>query len=99
MKEQTIIKNALAEMAQVMNATSGEAFHIRDADTLLIMERRLNDSDLKKQLQVYNAIFSKQHGADVSDITSSAVAYIKIKVLLEAELTDFEVKSYRALIK
>lgn len=99
MTEQAIIKQSLNGMAQIINAIPGEAYANKEAETLLIMQHRLPESDLKKQIEIYNAIFAKQGGASISDITDSAIAYVKIKVLSEAELLDFDAKSLRDLIK
>lgn len=99
MTEQAIIKQSLNGMAQIINAIPGETYANKEAETLLIMQHRLPESDLKKQIEIYNAIFAKQGGASISDITDSAIAYVKIKVLSEAELLDFDAKSLRNLIK
>ena len=99
MTEQAIIKQSLNSMAQIINAIPGETYANKEAETLLIMQHRLPESDLKKQIEIYNAIFAKQSGASISDITDSAIAYVKIKVLSEAELLDFDAKSLRDLIK
>lgn len=99
MTEQAIIKQSLNSMAQIINAIPGETYANKEAETLLIMQHRLPESDLKKQIEIYNAIFAKRVGASISDITDSAIAYVKIKVLSEAELLDFDAKSLRDLIK
>lgn len=99
MTEQAIIKQSLNGMAQIINAIPCETYANKEAETLLIMQHRLPESDLKKQIEIYNAIFAKQGGASISDITDSAIAYVKIKVLSEAELLDFDAKSLRDLIK
>lgn len=99
MTEQAIIKQSLNGMAQIINAIPGETYANKEAETLLIMQHRLPESDLKKQIEIYNAIFAKQGGASISDITDSAIAYVKIKILSEAELLDFDAKSLRDLIK
>ena len=99
MTEQAIIKQSLNSMAQIINAIPGEVYVNKEAETLLIMQYRLPESDLKKQIEIYNAIFAKQGGASISDITDSAIAYVKIKILSEAELLDFDAKSLRDLIK
>lgn len=99
MTEQAIIKQSLGGMAQIINAVPGEVYANKEAETLLIMQHRLPESDLKKQIEIYNAIFTKQEGASISDITDSEIAYVKIKVLSEAELLDFDAKSLRDLIK
>lgn len=99
MTEQAIIKQSLNGMAQIINAIPGEVYVNKEAETLLIMQHRLPESDLKKQIEIYNEIFAKQGGASISDITDSAIAYVKIKILSEAELLDFDAKSLRDLIK
>ena len=99
MTEQAIIKQSLNGMAQIINAIPGETYANKEAETLLIMQHRLPESDLKKQIEIYNAIFAKQGGASISDVTDSAIAYVKIKVLSEAELLDFDATSLRDLIK
>lgn len=99
MREQEIVKGLLPEMAQIINAIPGEVYTSKDAETLLIMQRRLSDCDLKRELTKFNSIFAKQKGAAISDITDSAVSYIKIKVLSESELSDFDAKSLREFIK
>ena len=85
MREQEIVKGLLPEMAQIINAIPGEVYTSKDAETLLIMQRRLSDCDLKRELTKLNSIFAKQKGASIRDITDSAVSYIKIKVLSESE--------------
>lgn len=99
MQEQMILKQSLPEMAQIINAIPGEVYSNKEAETLLIMQHRLPECELKKQLEIYNGIFAEQGGADLEDITKSSVAYVKLKVLLEAEILEFDAKSYRDLIK
>lgn len=99
MREQIILKQSLPEMVQIINAIPGETYSNKEAETLLIMQHRLPESELKAQLEAYNCIFAKQGGASIEDISKSSVAYVKLKVLLEAELLDFDAKSYRDLIK
>lgn len=59
MTEQAIIKQSLNGMAQIINAIPGETYANKEAETLLIMQHRLPESDLKKQIEIYNAIFAK----------------------------------------
>ena len=99
MQEQMILKQSLPEMAQIINAIPGEVYSSKEAETLLIMQHRLPECELKNQLEIYNGIFAKQGGAELEDITKSGIAYVKLKVLLEAELLEFDAKSYRDLIK
>lgn len=59
MREQEIVKGLLPEMAQIINAIPGEVYTSKDAETLLIMQRRLSDCDLKRELTKFNSIFAK----------------------------------------
>jgi len=98
-KEMNILNQLLKEMSGILNATPGAAFSSKEAETLLVMHRRMPASDLQGQLGIYNEIFTKQKGASVIDITNSAVAFIKIKVLLTVGLDNFDARSLRELIK
>ena len=99
MDDLKLLKDALPEMAAIINAEPGQIFALNDSDTLLILQRRIGESDLQKALATYNRIFAMQHGADVKSITDSAVAFVKIKVLLDAGKTDFDAFALRNLIK
>lgn len=94
-----ILNQLLMDMAGVLNVTPGAAYTSKDADALLVMHRRMQPSELQSQLGIYNEIFTKQKGASIKDITNSAVAYIKIKVLLSAGADNFDARSLRELIK
>lgn len=97
--DQKVLEAMLSQMGAIINAIPGEVFTMRDVDTLVIMQRRLQESDLKKQLSQYNEIFAKQSGAGIPDITNSMIAYIRIKVLLESGVDSFDGKAYRELFK
>ncbi|MBP3593029.1 MAG: hypothetical protein J6J44_00730 [Lachnospiraceae bacterium] len=94
-----ILNQLLKDMAGVLNVTPGAAYTSKDAETLLVMHRRMSPSELQSQLGIYNEIFTKQKGASIKDITNSAVAYIKIKVLLTAGADNYDARSLRELIK
>lgn len=94
-----ILNQLLKDMAGVLNVTPGAVYTSKDADALLVMHRRMQPSELQSQLGIYNEIFTKQKGASIKDITNSAVAYIKIKVLLTAGADNFDARSLRELIK
>ena len=49
MTEQAIIKQSLNGMAQIINAIPGETYANKEAETLLIMQHRLPESDLKNR--------------------------------------------------
>ena len=97
--ELEIIKKLITPMEEIINATPGERFSIKESDTLIIVERRMEDSDLRRELHAYNEIFALDAGADIKDITKSMVAFIKIKALVNAGQTDFDPRLLRALIK
>lgn len=98
-REMNILNQLLSEMSGVLNATPGAAYINKDAETLLVMHRRIPPSELQSQLGIYNEIFTKQKGASVKDITNSAVAFIKMKVLLTAGADNYDARSLRELIK
>lgn len=97
--EVMIIEKLLAEMAGVMNVLPGETFRMKNSDTLLILQRRMNESDLKNALMIFNEIFTCTNGVTEKDLCQSTVAYVKIKVLVEAKVSDFEPRLIRVLDK
>jgi len=97
--ELEIIKKSLPQMAGIMNVIPGEAFFIKEADTLLVLQRRMPKSDLQENLEKYNEAFSKKDGLTIPDLKDTAVSFIKIKVLLDVGETDFSPYSTRNLIK
>ena len=99
MDDLKLLRDALPEMASIINAEEGQVFSIGSADALLILQRKIKESDMKEELGIYNAIFAKQHGALVSDITESAVAFVKVSVLLSEDAFDFDPIGLRSLIK
>lgn len=99
MEEKKIIKEMLPDLGQIINAVPGEAFASKDAEMLLIMQRRLEESDLKSNLTTYNLIFAKRENVTIEDITASAIAFVKMKVLIQEDLISFDAKSLRDLIK
>ena len=98
-REMNILNQLLSEMSGVLNATPGATYTNKDVETLLVMHRRMPQSELQNQLGIYNEIFTKQKGASVKDITNSAVAFIKMKVLLTAGADNYDARSLRELIK
>ena len=98
-REFNILSKLLSDMAGVLNVTPGSVYSDKNADTLLVMQRRMADCELKCQLTVYNEIFSKEKGASIIDITNSAVAFIKIKILVDAKADNFDAYTLRELIK
>ena len=97
--EVMIIEKLLSEMAGVMNVLPGETFRMKNSDTLLILQRRMDASDLKNALVLFNEIFTCTSGVTKNDLCQSVVAYVKIKVLVEAKVIDFEPRHIRELDK
>lgn len=99
MKDYLILSKFEEQMASIFNAKVGEVFTVVDVETIMILQRRLEESDLKRSLSIYNAIFSKIDGASLSDIKESASAFIRIRTLLSVEAENFDGKLYRQLVK
>lgn len=97
--EIVIIEKLLSEMAGVMNVLPGDMFRMKNSDTLIILQRRMEESDLKNALVIFNEIFTCTIGATEKDLCQSVVAYVKIKVLVDAKVSDFEPKLIRELDK
>ena len=94
-----IIKKQLPDMAGILNAIPGERFEIKGAQTLLIVQRRMEDTELQRELSVYTHLFSKEGLPGVTELSNAAVSFVKIKTLCEAGKTDFDQVSIRELIK
>ena len=94
-----IIKKQLPDMAGILNAIPGERFEIKGAQTLLIVQRRMEDTELQRELSVYTHLFSKEGSPGVTELSNAAVSFVKIKTLCEAGKTDFDQVSIRELIK
>ena len=94
-----IIKKQLPDMAGILNAIPGERFEIKGAQTLLIVQRRMEDTELQRELSVYTHLFSKESSPGVTELSNAAVSFVKIKTLCEAGKTDFDQVSIRELIK
>lgn len=99
MDEIQLIEKLLPQIAEVMNILPGEEFRMKDSDTLLILQRRMEKSDLCVELCAFNEIFAEKGGCNLTKIRMAAVAYIKIRLLIEQKQTYFDKKSHRALIK
>ncbi len=97
--EVLIIKRMMKSVEDIINATPGERFVVEEGDTLLILQRRMDDCDLKKVLADFNQIFLKNEGAEIEDIAKSAVAMVKIRTLVDAGVENFDARLLRQLIK
>lgn len=94
-----ILGQLLPKLAFVMHVVPEEVVHIKESDMLLIIQRRMKESDLQKELMKFNQIFGNQKALSIHGLAMSAKAYIKIKVLVEKKAFDFDVISHRELIR
>ena len=62
MDEIQLIEKLLPQMAEVMNILPGEEFRMKDSDTLLILQRRMEKSDLCMELCAFNELFTEKGG-------------------------------------
>ena len=99
MNELEVLKKQLPDMAAIMNAIPGERFEIKSAQTILIIFRRMECSELTTQLGIYSRIMTQQEAVSVKDLTDAAVAYVKIKVLVESDATEYSPIIRRNLVK
>lgn len=94
-----ILEKMLPQLANVMNAVPGEVVRMKESETILILQRRMVKSNLQQAITEYNAIFAEKNGTTLDKIKKTAIAYVRIKVLVENGEFDFEARSYRELIK
>lgn len=94
-----ILEKLLSQLANVMNVIPGEVVRMKESETILILQRRMEKSDLQQAITEYNAIFAEKNGTTLDKLKKATIAYVRIKVLVENKETDFEARSYRELIK
>ena len=98
-EEIKILEKQIESMAGIFNAVPGEVFRLSAGETLLILQRRMNACDLLSEISRYNDIFSKSNGASIQDIVKSAVAYIRIRCLVNGKSDQYTPVLLRQLIK
>ena len=54
-----IIERSLTDMSFVMNILPGDEARMKNSETLLILQRRMEVCDLQRALSSYNEIFTK----------------------------------------
>jgi len=97
--ELEVLKKQLPEMASIMNALPGDRFDMKSAQTILIVQRRMEQSELSKQLGIFAQLLSKNEPATMDDLVAAAVAYVRIKTLVEGNETEYSPMIARELIK
>ena len=94
-----VLKKQLEDMGGILNAVLGQKFECKSEQTLLIIQRRMEESELLAHLKTFTGLFSKEDEPTVMELSNAAVAFVKIKTLVEAGKTDFDAVTIRALIK
>lgn len=78
---------------------TGDKIPMQDGEMLLILQRRMEESDLRKELVQFNEIFANVQELSIEHLAVSANAYIRLKVLVENGAYDFQPSFYRILVK
>ena len=99
MNELEVLKKELPEMVSIMNALPGDRFDMKSAQTILIVQRRMEQSELSKQLGIFAQLLSKNEPATMDDLVAAAVAYVRIKTLVEGNETEYSPRIVRELVK
>lgn len=94
-----LLEQMVPKMAGIMNVLPGEVFRMKDEDTLLIVLRRMESCQLKEELKSFCEVFEQKKGCSLQSLRVAAVAFVKIKILVEKELDSFTPRAYRELIK
>lgn len=98
-EEIRILQNKIDAMSSIYNAVAGESFRFIESDTLLILQRRMQESDLLIELSRYNEIFLKTDAVEIADIVKSGTAYIRIRCLVTEKSLFYTPVLLRQLIK
>ena len=96
-----IIERNSEKLASVIDAVPNHAFHLDGGlvDTLSILERRVNPGDLQNALKDYNKIFARSNSVTLSDISTSASAYVKMNFLVQKRAEVLNPLLNRELVK
>lgn len=99
MIEYAVLEKLLPKMAEIMNAVPGEGFRMQEEDTLLILQRRMEECQLKEELVTFNEMFALKGACTISKLCEAMLAYFKIKLLVEAKQEKFTPRLERELLK
>lgn len=99
MTEYAVLEKLLPAMAEIMNAVPGEGFRMQEEDTLLILQRRMEEGQLKEELVTFNEMFALKDACTISKLCEAMLAYFKIKLLVEAKQEKFTPRLERELLK
>ena len=59
----------------------------------------MEQSELSKQLGIFAQLLSKNEPATMDDLVAAAVAYVRIKTLVEGNETEYSPRIVRELVK
>lgn len=99
MIEYAVLEKLLPKMAEIMNAVPKEGFRMQEEDTLLILQRRMEECQLKEELVTFNEMFALKGACTISKLCEAMIAYFKIKLLVEAKQEKFTPRLERELLK
>ena len=99
MIEYAVLEKLLPAMAEIMNAVPGEGFRMQEEDTLLILQRRMEECQLKEELVTFNEMFALKDACTISKLCTAMLAYFRIKLLVEAKQEKFTPRLERELLK
>lgn len=94
-----IIKKQLKDMSAIYNAVPGESLDMPCIMPLMIMQRRMEECQLKDELTVFTDICSKEEPLSCEDIVKASVTLVRIQTIVEGGLLEFDAFSIRELIK
>jgi hypothetical protein len=97
--EWEILKKELPAMREILDAEPGKVYTSPSAETLTILMRRMEESDLKEAMKIYCSVFGKTKGAEIPDLVRSADAYLQILNLAEAKAVNFDGRTLRKLLQ
>ncbi len=94
-----LLRKLLPQMSFVMNMVTGDKIPMQDGEMLLILQRRMEESDLQKELAQFNEVFANVQDLSIEHLAVYANAYVRLKVLVENGAYDFQPSFYRILVK
>ena len=98
-EEILILKKQMKQMEELVQMEPGKRIQYEDLDTLMILQRRMQPSDLKDALQELLEVFIEEADGESILFGRGLSAWMKIKVLVESGECMFETRSKRILLK
>lgn len=98
-EEISILKKQMKQMEALVQIKTGERIQYEDVEMLMILQRRMQPSDLKEALQELLEVFTEETDEDSLLFGCGLPAFIKIKVLVDAGECMFNAQTKRVLLK